>query len=45
MSSINENLYINNYIETTGQVDLVVDFNNIINPGKKNHVQLTNHVQ
>jgi Ran GTPase-activating protein (RanGAP) involved in mRNA processing and transport len=35
MSSVNENLYINNYIETTGQVDLVVDFNNIVNSGKK----------
>lgn len=35
MSSINENLYINNYIETTGQVEVLVDFNNIINLEKK----------
>ena len=35
MSSVNENLYINNYIETTGQVEVLVDFNNIINSSKK----------
>lgn len=35
MSSVNENLYVNNYIETTGQVEVLVDFNNLTNPGKK----------
>jgi Ran GTPase-activating protein (RanGAP) involved in mRNA processing and transport len=35
MSTTNENLYINSYIESTGQVELTVDFNSISNPGKK----------
>ncbi len=35
MSSSIENLYINNYTKSTGQVEVSVDFNNITNPGKK----------
>ena len=37
MSLINENLYVNNYIEKTGKVEVVVDFNNLTNLDKKNN--------
>lgn len=45
MSLINENLYINNYIESKGQVELTVNFDDVVNSKKKKSCSINKSIE